>query len=107
MNGVHDMGGMQDMGPSSRKKNEPVFHHPWEGRVFAMYLATGAWGKMEHRRRALLERADSPGRLPAHELLRKMVHGARRAARRERSGDAQRDRGGARCFGDRKVQTRG
>ena len=45
MNGVHDMGGMQDMGPVQEEKNEPVFHHPWEGRVFAMYRATGAWHK--------------------------------------------------------------
>jgi nitrile hydratase beta subunit len=45
MNGVHDMGGMQDMGPVQKEKNEPVFHHSWEGRVFAMYRAAGAWHK--------------------------------------------------------------
>ena len=45
MNGIHDMGGMQDMGSVQEEKNEPVFHHPWEGRVFAMYRATGAWRK--------------------------------------------------------------
>jgi nitrile hydratase beta subunit len=45
MNGIHDMGGMQDMGPIEREKNEPVFHRPWEGRVFAMNRAIGAWGK--------------------------------------------------------------
>jgi nitrile hydratase len=39
------MGGMQDMGPVQEEKNEPVFHHPWEGRVFAMYRAAGAWHK--------------------------------------------------------------
>ena len=39
MNGVHDMGGMQDMGPITYEKSEPVFHAPWEGRAFAMYLA--------------------------------------------------------------------
>ena len=39
MNGVHDMGGMQDMGPVRPEKNEPVFHAAWEGRVFAMNLA--------------------------------------------------------------------
>ncbi len=44
MNGVHDMGGMQDMGPMRPEKNEPVFHAPWEGRVFAMYWAIdGDW----------------------------------------------------------------
>ncbi len=45
MNGVHDMGGMQDMGPVLREKNEPVFHERWEGRVFAMMQATFAWRK--------------------------------------------------------------
>jgi nitrile hydratase len=45
MNGVHDMGGMHGMGPVEAEKNEPVFHHFWEGRTFAMNLAMGAWRK--------------------------------------------------------------
>jgi nitrile hydratase len=45
MNGVHDMGGMHGMGPIEAELNEPVFHAPWEGRVFALYRATGALGK--------------------------------------------------------------
>ena len=45
MNGIHDMGGMQDMGPVVAEKNEPVFHEPWEGRLFAMRRAMAAWGK--------------------------------------------------------------
>ena len=45
MNGVHDMGGMQDMGPVKAEPNEPVFHHSWEGRTFAMRRAMGAWRK--------------------------------------------------------------
>lgn len=45
MNGVHDMGGMQDMGPIEREKNEPVFHAAWESRVYAMFVAAAAWGK--------------------------------------------------------------
>lgn len=36
MNGVHDMGGMQGMGPVQHEQNEPVFHSPWEGRMFAI-----------------------------------------------------------------------
>ena len=36
MNGVHDMGGMHGMGPLDREKNEPVFHHEWEGRIYAL-----------------------------------------------------------------------
>ena len=44
MNGVHDMRGMQDMGPVRPEENEPVFHAAWEGRVFAMDLAIdGDW----------------------------------------------------------------
>jgi nitrile hydratase subunit beta len=45
MNGVHDMGGMQCMGPVAYEKNEPVFHARWEGRVQALYIAMGAWRK--------------------------------------------------------------
>jgi nitrile hydratase beta subunit len=45
VNGVHDMGGMQDMGPTHDEQNEPVFHKPWEGRVFALRRAIGAWRK--------------------------------------------------------------
>jgi len=45
MNGVHDMGGDQDMGPIQYEKNEPVFHAAWEGRVYAMYRAVAAWGR--------------------------------------------------------------
>jgi len=45
MNGVHDMGGMHGMGPIQEEKDEPVFHEHWEGRVFAMRRAMGAWRK--------------------------------------------------------------
>lgn len=45
MNGIHDMGGMQDMGPVEHEKNEPAFHARWESRVFAMFIAAGAWRK--------------------------------------------------------------
>jgi nitrile hydratase len=45
MNGVHDMGGMQDMGPIPYEKDEPVFHEPWEGRVFALNRGIGAFRK--------------------------------------------------------------
>jgi nitrile hydratase len=45
MNGVHDMGGMHGMGPIAPEADEPVFHEPWEGRVFALNRAIGALGK--------------------------------------------------------------
>jgi nitrile hydratase beta subunit len=46
MNGVHDMGGMQDMGPIRYETNEPVFHAEWEARVYALNRAMRAWGKV-------------------------------------------------------------
>jgi nitrile hydratase len=39
MNGIHDMGGMQDMGPVRIEPNEPVFHTEWERRAFALFWA--------------------------------------------------------------------
>jgi len=42
MNGVHDMGGMHGMGPVRYEADEPVFHEPWEGRVFALNVAVRA-----------------------------------------------------------------
>jgi nitrile hydratase beta subunit len=46
MNGVHDLGGMHGFGPVEIEPDEPVFHHQWEGRVFAMVNASrmaGHW----------------------------------------------------------------
>jgi nitrile hydratase len=45
MNGVHDMGGMQNMGPVQCEQNEPVFHAEWEGRTYALTRAVRAFGK--------------------------------------------------------------
>ena len=45
MNGVHDMGGQQGMGPVAPEKDEPVFHAPWVGRVYALSRAMRFWGK--------------------------------------------------------------
>ncbi len=44
MNGIHDMGGMHGMGPIRREADEPVFHAPWEGRMFALTSAVGRRG---------------------------------------------------------------
>jgi nitrile hydratase subunit beta len=33
------------MGPIEREDDEPVFHHAWEGRIFALRRAMGAWRK--------------------------------------------------------------
>lgn len=45
MNGVHDMGGMHGMGAVRPECDEPVFHHRWEARVFALVRAMGAFGR--------------------------------------------------------------
>ncbi|MEW6268818.1 MAG: nitrile hydratase subunit beta [Thermodesulfobacteriota bacterium] len=39
MNGIHDMGGMDGFGRVVVERDEPVFHHAWEGRVFASTVA--------------------------------------------------------------------
>ena len=45
MNGIHDMGGMHGLGPIDREENEPVFHHAWERRAFALNMAAGFLGE--------------------------------------------------------------
>ncbi len=52
MNGIHDLGGMHGLGPLVVERDEPVFHHEWERRVFGMFLpifATGAFNIDELR----------------------------------------------------------
>lgn len=40
MAALHDMGGQTEFfGPITREPNEPVFHEPWEGRVFGLTMA--------------------------------------------------------------------
>src|SRR6202166_1251733 len=60
MNGIHDMGGMQDMGPVRPERHEPVFHAAWEARVFALDLAVpGEWtGSAERFQIELIPPAD-------------------------------------------------
>lgn len=45
MNGVHDLGGMHGFGPVEIEPHEPVFHSPWEARVYALNAASGYLGK--------------------------------------------------------------
>jgi nitrile hydratase len=40
MDGVHDLGGMDGMGPIVRDPDEPTFHAEWERRVFGMQFST-------------------------------------------------------------------
>jgi nitrile hydratase subunit beta len=64
MNGIHDMGGMQDMGPIKYEKNEPVFHALWEGKIYAMSAAVTATRKLRLGLRPPIEN------LPPVEYLR-------------------------------------
>ena len=60
MNGLHDIGGMQGLGPVPREADEPVFHAEWEKRVFALMVSTlggGAFNAGEFRH-AVNERLD-------------------------------------------------
>lgn len=45
MNGAHDLGGMHGFGPVDPEPDEPVFHAPWERRVFALNMAMGFHGR--------------------------------------------------------------
>ena len=36
MDGAHDLGGMHGFGPVPIEEDEPLFHEPWEGRVWRM-----------------------------------------------------------------------
>ena len=60
MNGLHDIGGMQGLGPVTREADEPIFHAEWEKRVFALMVSTlggGAFNAGEFRH-AVNERID-------------------------------------------------
>lgn len=61
MNGVHDLGGMANMGPVAPEPGEPVFHHPWEGRVHALSVASPTRRNIDEGRH---QRELIPG--PAH-----------------------------------------
>jgi nitrile hydratase subunit beta len=45
MNGAHDMGGRMGFGNVLAEANEPVFHWPWEARVFGLAYAVGEFGR--------------------------------------------------------------
>src|SRR5207237_1472409 len=63
MNGVHDMGGMHGFGPIDIERDEPVFHHRWEGVVRAMMARTnGRYYNLDEFRHAV-------ERMPSHAYL--------------------------------------
>jgi nitrile hydratase len=58
MNGIHDMGGMQDMGPIARERNEPVFHTEWERRLYGLCCAVDIDWTLMRRQIELIPPAD-------------------------------------------------
>ncbi|MFQ5659907.1 MAG: nitrile hydratase subunit beta [Gammaproteobacteria bacterium] len=44
MNGIHDLGGMDNLGPIVREQDEPVFHEDWERQIFSLTIALMASG---------------------------------------------------------------
>jgi nitrile hydratase subunit beta len=62
MNGIHDLGGMDGLGPVEVEANEPVFHAQWE-RVVLRSVLGGHLGGNLHAFRHSIERMD-----PAHYL---------------------------------------
>ena len=44
MNGPHDVGGLHGFGPVQPEADEPVFHHDWEKRAFALHVGLGLAG---------------------------------------------------------------
>ncbi len=44
MNGIHDCGGMDGIGPINPPEHEPVFHSDWERRMFGMFISCFAGG---------------------------------------------------------------
>ena len=65
MDGIHDLGGMHGFGPVVPEVDEPVFHDPWEGRLFAMRVSfPGLFGRPGGARYAI-ERLDPAFQLTA------------------------------------------
>ena len=60
MNGVHDMGGMQGMGPIEPRRTSPCFTSRWEGRAFALNACHGRLAQMEHRRQSPFQHRADP-----------------------------------------------
>jgi len=51
VNGVHDMGGMDGLGPVAPQSDEPLFHADWEKRVLALVIASPTRGNIDAGRR--------------------------------------------------------
>ena len=92
MNGVHDMGGQQGMGPVVYEKNEPVFHASWEARITRSTVRCGHCASGTSTPTGMRLELMSPVDYLAHELLRAMALQARSAGCAVRPRDQRGDR---------------
>lgn len=55
MNGGHDLGGMDGLGPIAPEANEPVFHDEWERRMFGLFVScfAGGWFNVDEFRHSI------------------------------------------------------
>ena len=75
MKGAHDLGGKAGFGPINPDPNEPVFHHDWEKRAFAITLAAGFLGQWNlDMSRYARERMDPDSYLQSS-YYEKWIHG--------------------------------
>src|SRR6202000_23654 len=50
VNGVHDLGGMENLGPVAPEPDEPVFHTDWEAVVHALVVPSPTRGNIDEGR---------------------------------------------------------
>jgi nitrile hydratase beta subunit len=75
MTGVHDLGGMRDFGAIRLESNEPVFHAPWEGRIYALNMAMTPWRKWTIDRRRYARELIPPAQYLAMSYYEKFYAG--------------------------------
>jgi nitrile hydratase len=78
MNGVHDMGGMHGFGPVEIEPDEPVFHQPWEGRVFAIVNALRMAGHFNVDESRFARERMAPADYLAATYFERWLHGLER-----------------------------
>ena len=103
MDGMHDVGGMDGFGTIDNEKNEPVFHHPWEGRAYAMNMLTGAWRKWNLDQTRYLTEKFTPRQYLALTYYERWMTGARLLRDRDRFVHCCGGAGGARSAGQSKA----
>ena len=92
MNGGHDLGGMHGFGPVEIERDEPVFHHEWERRAFAITLAAGFLGKWNIDQSRFAREQMPPAEYLATTYYEHWLFGLEKLLQRPRPGLAGRGR---------------